>query len=82
MLWMDLIALFRFLSEGKRKDAWAVSRAHQNFIFGTKISAIPKIRKRKTNHLTGMYKRSIPFVWDFFVNKTRRFTDLDQSEFI
>ena len=30
---MDLLALFRFLSEGKRKDAWAVSRAHQNFVF-------------------------------------------------
>jgi GT2 family glycosyltransferase len=30
--WMDLLALFRFLNEGKRKDAWAVSRAHRNFI--------------------------------------------------
>ena len=29
--WMDLLALVRFLNEGKRKDAWAVSRAHQNF---------------------------------------------------
>jgi GT2 family glycosyltransferase len=28
-LWLDLMAVFRFLSEGKRKDAWAVSRAHQ-----------------------------------------------------
>jgi GT2 family glycosyltransferase len=30
--WMDLLALFRFLNEGKRKDAWAVSRAHRNFL--------------------------------------------------
>jgi GT2 family glycosyltransferase len=29
---MDLMALFRFLSEGKRKDAAAVSKAHRNFI--------------------------------------------------
>ncbi|GAA4310965.1 glycosyltransferase family 2 protein [Mucilaginibacter gynuensis] len=29
---LDLMALLRFLSEGKRKDAWAVSRAHQNFV--------------------------------------------------
>ena len=79
-IWMDLIALFRFLSEGKRRDAWAVSRAHQNFIFRTKRSAIPKIKKLKLNHLIGMYKHSI--VWDFFVNKKRRFTDLDKSGFI
>jgi len=26
------LAIFRFLGEGKRKDAWAVSRAHQNFV--------------------------------------------------
>jgi GT2 family glycosyltransferase len=31
-IWMDLLATFRFLNEGKRKDAWAVSRAHQNFV--------------------------------------------------
>ena len=79
-IWMDLIALFRFLSEGKRKDAWAVSRAHQNFIFRTKKSAVPKMRNTKTGNLPGIYKRSI--VWDFFVNKKRHFTDLDKSGFI
>jgi len=30
--WLDLLALFRFLGEGKRKDAWAVSKAHQSFV--------------------------------------------------
>jgi len=29
---LDLMALFRFLNEGKRRDAWAVSRAHQYFV--------------------------------------------------
>ncbi|WP_246230438.1 hypothetical protein [Mucilaginibacter humi] len=29
---LDLAALLRFLTEGKRKDARAVSRAHQYFI--------------------------------------------------
>ncbi|MDP9046801.1 MAG: glycosyltransferase family 2 protein, partial [Bacteroidota bacterium] len=33
-IFMDLLAVFRFLGEGKRKDAWAVSRAHQNFVCG------------------------------------------------
>ncbi|WP_345951790.1 glycosyltransferase family 2 protein [Mucilaginibacter sp. PAMB04274] len=30
--WLDLLALIRFLGEGKRKDAWAVSKAHQSFV--------------------------------------------------
>lgn len=30
--WLDLLALFRFLGEGKCKDAWAVSKAHQSFV--------------------------------------------------
>jgi len=30
--WLDLLALVRFLGEGKRKDAWAVSKAHQSFV--------------------------------------------------
>jgi hypothetical protein len=80
---MDLIAIFRFLGEGKRKDAWAVSRAHQNFVFRTKRSAIPnaaKIRNSANGNLSGMYKRSI--VWDFFAQKKRHFTDLDPSAFL
>jgi GT2 family glycosyltransferase len=82
-IWMDLIAIFRFLGEGKRKDAWAVSRAHQNFVFRTKRSAIPnaaKIRNSANGNLSGMYKRSI--VWDFFAQKKRHFTDLDPSAFL
>lgn len=84
-MWLDLIALARFLGEGKRKDAWAVSRAHQNFMFRTKRSAIPKSVRQSRRHageghsLTGMYKRSI--VWDFFLNKKRRFTELDEKDF-
>jgi GT2 family glycosyltransferase len=30
--WMDLLALFRFINEGKKKDALAVSKAHRNFV--------------------------------------------------
>src|SRR6201985_1325167 len=62
---LDFIAIFRFINEGKRKDAWAVSKAHQNFIrnlFNKNITTV-KSRYRKYN-LTGMYKRSI--VIDFF----------------
>jgi GT2 family glycosyltransferase len=31
-MWLDLLALLRFVGEGKRKDAWAVSKAHQSFM--------------------------------------------------
>ncbi|MGZ3874619.1 MAG: glycosyltransferase family 2 protein, partial [Mucilaginibacter sp.] len=80
-IWMDLLALFRFLSEGKRKDAWAVSRAHQNFIIN-----LFKPQNRNISHpkaakhpLKGVYKGSL--VWAFFVKNKKHFTDLDQEAF-
>jgi len=91
-IWMDLMAIFRFLGEGKRKDAWAVSRAHQNFVwnfFSSRRSVIKdkrlEVRSRKellevkSNHLKGMYKNSI--VWDFFIKKKKHFTELDPENF-
>lgn len=85
---MDLLALVRFLMEGKRKDAWAVSRAHQNFvrkIFSRKDrksasqkDAQSKISNLKSQIHTGTYTRSI--VWDFFVGKKTKFTDLEQQD--
>jgi GT2 family glycosyltransferase len=76
--WMDLMALFRFLNEGKRKDAAAVSKAHRNFA--------RNIFKRETVHISadksrlkGMYKGSI--VADFFIKKKHIFTALNPEEF-
>lgn len=76
-IWMDLLAVIRFMSEGKRKDAWAVSRAHQNFFWHIFKSG-PK-SKSYNSRLKGMYKGSI--VWDFFVKKKNVFTSLDQEGF-
>lgn len=80
-LWMDLLALFRFVAEGKRKDAWAISRAHQNFV--RKLLASGKTKHPKSNNkqanLKGMYKSSL--VKDFFIKKKKHFTDLDQDLF-
>ena len=83
---MDVLAIVRFLMEGKRKDAWAVSRAHQNFV--KKIFSKSTVSsKRLKDHpplttppsaLTGTYSRSI--VWDFFVGKRNKFTDLEQQD--
>ncbi|TWR31103.1 glycosyltransferase family 2 protein [Mucilaginibacter pallidiroseus] len=90
-MWLDFLALIRFLMEGKRKDAWAVSRAHQNFI--RKLFKKSKIKSQrskaldgelsqtsnsKSQILTGTYQRSI--VWDFFGRKKTKFTDLEQQD--
>ncbi len=78
--WMDLLAIVRFLNEGKRKDAWAISRAHQNFVLHIFKNDGPKTTKRSNlPGLKGMYKRSI--VWDFFMKKKRTFTALDPEDF-
>ena len=79
--WMDFIALLRFLSEGKRKDAWAVSKAHQNFV--RKLFVKSKVKSQKLadktkSRISGTYSRSI--VWDFFIGKKTKFTDLEQRD--
>ena len=80
-IWMDLLAIIRFLNEGKRRDAWAVSRAHQNFVRHIFKKGMTKIPNKRSNlpTLKGMYRRSI--VWDFFVKKKSRFTELDSADF-
>ncbi|GAA4915473.1 glycosyltransferase family 2 protein [Mucilaginibacter defluvii] len=78
--WLDLLALFRFLGEGKRKDAWAVSKAHQNFVRQLFRSSNHKGEKKgSVKSLTGMYKGSI--VSAFFVGKKHRFTDISPEFF-
>ena len=87
--WLDLLALFRFLNEGKRKDAWAVSKAHQNFVIqlfkkeqrAKSQEAIPVLHhsQHPNPNMVGLYKRSI--VVDFFVKKKTKFTYLDSKDF-
>ncbi|RKR83928.1 hypothetical protein BDD43_4143 [Mucilaginibacter gracilis] len=77
----DLMALFRFITEGKYKNAWAVSRAHQNFLRRLFTKNITTVKSRNRNYnLTGMYTRSL--VLDFFVRKKKHFSDLDPADFL
>lgn len=74
---LDCMAIARFLSEGKRKDAWAVSKAHQNFarnMFKTGHRDIDP-----THNLNGMYKGSL--VLDFFLRKKHKFSELYRDKF-
>jgi len=95
---MDLLAIARFLAEGKRKDAWAVSRAHQNFVlhlFGIRVSGYGvkdlDNGKNSSSPKTHHSKRTIhnlkgmykgSIVWSFFVKKKTRFTDLDPADLL
>lgn len=78
-MWMDLVALIHFLVQGKGKDAWAVSRAHQSFF----INFFKNSKKRKkysaVEYKKGVYSKSI--IWDFYVNKIQKFSDLPAKNF-
>lgn len=77
--WMDLLALAKFLAEGKVQNAWAISRAHQNFVWRLFWKTKPnhfKVKGIAWQNLTGYYSRSI--VWDFFIGKKKRFSELDK----
>jgi len=78
-LWLDFAALIKFLLERKPKDAWAVSRAHQYFF----LNFFKNAKKRKPfsakENKKGLYKNSI--VWDFYMNKIRKFSELDGENF-
>ncbi|QJD98125.1 glycosyltransferase family 2 protein [Mucilaginibacter robiniae] len=90
---LDFVALLRFLSEGKRKDAWAVSRAHQSFVKSLFTSREKKLLPAhhpttainvkpagtRPANLKGLYQGNI--IVDFFLKKKSRFTDLDANRF-
>jgi GT2 family glycosyltransferase len=78
---LDLLAIVRFLNEGKRKDAWAVSRAHQSFIRMLFKSDKSVVKAPKAHHSTlkRMYKHNI--VWYFFIKKKKAFSDLRAEDF-
>ncbi|RFZ84604.1 glycosyltransferase family 2 protein [Mucilaginibacter terrenus] len=81
--WLDLLALVKFLADGKAKNAWAISKAHRNFVrglFQSKKLQPKAIAVPQRNHIAShTYKRSI--VWDFFVGKKKRFSELDKQDF-
>ncbi|MHC8949415.1 glycosyltransferase family 2 protein [Sphingobacterium hungaricum] len=78
-LWFDLAAIFKFIADGKGKDAWAVSRAHQYFF----LNFFKNARKRK--HYTqpenkiGLYNHSM--IMDFYMNNIHKYSDLDKNNF-
>lgn len=77
--WLDFVALIQFLVKGKRKDAWAVSLAHQYFVKNIFKNATKRKKNQQLKNKEGLYKGYI--VWDFFVNKIQKYSELNQKKF-
>lgn len=79
---LDLIQWFRFIFSGKLKHAFAINRAHYDFLitqstWHSKRKKLIKLFKSPNN--TGLYNRSI--VYDYFVLRKKNFSDLDSKKF-
>lgn len=78
-LWLDLLALIKFLVDRKPRDAWAISRAHQYFFLHIFKNAKKRQKYGSTENLKGLYTKSI--LWAFYVNKIRKFSGLKGENF-
>lgn len=78
-LWLDLLALLTFVVQRKFKDAWAVSRAHQYFFLNFFKNSAKRKNYNTLENKKGIYKKSI--IWDFYVNKIQKFSDLPVNNF-
>ncbi|GHE45121.1 glycosyltransferase family 2 protein [Sphingobacterium griseoflavum] len=78
-MWMDLLALLKFLADGKFRDAWAVSRSHQHFFVYFFRNAKKRRSYKQTMSTAGMYTKSI--IWSYYVNKIRKFSSLKGDNF-
>jgi len=79
-LWIDLAAIFRFLAQGKFKDAWAVSRSHQSFFYA--FFKTDQKRRQLANHTgrpKGIYRGSV--AWAFFAGGKKTFNKLRARKF-
>ncbi len=76
---LDGVAALRFLLEGSFGFSWAVLKAHLSF-YTSFFKMLKKRKHTKAHNLpTCVYTRSI--VYDYFVKKIKRFSDLDAHSF-
>ena len=78
---LDFVTLIRFLTEGKRKDAAAISKAHRNFLRHIFTNSGQRAKVKSERHAdynlqstAGFYRGSV--VFDFFVRKIHQFSQL------
>ncbi len=78
-LWLDLLAMIRFIINRKFKDAYAIHKAHWHFF--TSFAKTNRKRKQLASGFTVdlIYRRSI--LWDYFVKGKNRFSELNTKYF-
>jgi GT2 family glycosyltransferase len=79
---LDFVQWLRFVAAGRFKHAWAINRAHYDFLITQstwyhKRQKLIKIFKRRNT--VGFYHRSI--VFDYFVRKKKKYSALEQRYF-
>ncbi|WP_257656409.1 glycosyltransferase family 2 protein [Parapedobacter lycopersici] len=79
-MWIDLVALFHFLSLGKFSDAWAISRAHQQFFANFAKTAKKRRKYAAVFQHAGHYRGSV--VWAFYVHGKTMFSKLNPRRFL
>lgn len=75
-IWLDLLAWFQFILQGKWAFAFAINKAHTHFfirIFNT--SAKRTGRQNSLSQHSGVLKKSI--VWLHFIAKKKKFSELE-----
>jgi GT2 family glycosyltransferase len=73
-LWLDLLSLIKFLTDGKLKNAWAISRAHRYLFLNLAKISRKMVRDTTRFNPTGYYRKSI--VWQYFARGKKKFSDL------
>lgn len=79
---LDFVALVRFMLSGKFKHAFAINRAHYDFLItqGTWMNKRKKLLKLFRNpNQNGLYERSI--VFDHFIRNKKKFSELSGKDF-
>lgn len=84
---LDFLSWLQSLAKGSFKDAWAINKAHFQVIFRLgkwfkhRKSANQQVKKASNgpSTKTGVYKRSI--VFEHFLKKKMRFSDLNKQDF-
>ncbi|MFM6954227.1 MAG: glycosyltransferase family 2 protein [Sphingobacteriaceae bacterium] len=71
---LDFISLLKFLVDKKKANAWAISRAHVDFLKRIWKKEVKKAELSGNFNSVGLFPRSI--VWQYFVRKQKTYTQL------
>lgn len=71
---LDFLSLLKFLLEKKNKNAWAISRAHVDFLKRIWKREVKEPKFTENYNYVGLFPRSI--VWQYFVHKKNTYKQL------